>query len=107
MLPGPITAEDFSDASKREGWKREKGMFVLQFHSDLHQQTRVDVFIEEPVDFDAEYKAAYEAEIATGLPLRILRLESLIRMKEATGRSKDIEDVQQLLWSKELRRHDA
>ena len=103
----PITANDFADASNRARWKREKAMFVLQFHSDLHRQTRVDVFVEEPFDFDAEYTAAFQGEIAPGLPVRILRLEALIRMKEATGRSKDIEDVQYLLWSKEMRRDDT
>lgn len=103
----PITAEDFSDASKRAGWKREKGMFVLQFYSNLHQHTRIDVFSEEPFDFDAEYTAAFQSEVAPGLPVRILRLESLIRMKEATGRSKDMEDVQHLLWSKRISRDDT
>jgi hypothetical protein len=79
----------------------------LQFYSDLHRQTRVDVFVEEPFDFNAEYAAAYEAEVAPELPVRILRLESLIRMKEATGRSKDLEDVRHLLWSSKLRRDDT
>jgi predicted nucleotidyltransferase len=102
----PITADEFTEASNRARWKREKGMFVLQFHSDLHRQTRVDVFVEEPFDFDAEHSAAFQAEITPELPVRILRLEALIRMKEATGRSKDIDDVQHLLWSKETRRND-
>jgi Uncharacterised nucleotidyltransferase len=102
----PITADDFSEASNRARWKREKGMFVLQFHSDLHRQTRVDVFVEEPFDFDVEYTAAFQSEIAPELQIRILRLESLIRMKKATGRSKDIEDVRHLSWSKEMRRDD-
>jgi hypothetical protein len=65
------------------------------------------MFIEEPFDFDAEYLTAFVAEVAPALPVRILKLESLIRMKEATGRSKDIEDVQHLLWSKEVRRDDT
>ncbi len=63
----PLTADDFSEASNRARWKREKGMFVLQFHSDLHRQTRVDVFVEEPFDFDVEYTAAFQGEIAPEL----------------------------------------
>jgi hypothetical protein len=101
----PVTAEDFGDASKRERWKQKKGMFVVQFYSDLHPQMRVDVFIEEPFDFDAEYASAYQAEVAAGLPVRILRLESLIRMKEVAGREKTSE-----MWDicdGEMRRDDA
>jgi len=42
---------------------------------------------------------------AVGEPQHFLYF--LIRMKEATGRSKDIEDVQHLRWSEEMRRDDA
>lgn len=103
----PVTADDFIDVSNRERWKREKGMFVLQFYSDLHRQMRVDLFVEEPFDFDAEYASAYETQLAPGLSVRILCLESLIRMKETAGRTRDLEDIRHLRWSEEMRRDDS
>jgi hypothetical protein len=44
--------------SYKEGWVRDKGMQVLQFWSDAHRETSVDVFVTEPFNFDAEYASA-------------------------------------------------
>jgi hypothetical protein len=86
----PITATQFADADLRAEWIRDKGMRVLTFHSDLHRETPVDVFISEPFDFEQEYESALAQEIALGLPIRIVRLEALLRMKTAAGRSQDL-----------------
>ena len=51
------------------------------------------------------WNTAYED--CPGIARAHLRLEALIRMKEATGRSKALENVQHSLWSKELRRVDT
>ena len=48
----PVTAEGFSDKAQRELWIEEKGMQVLNFFSDQHKATSVDVFVTEPFDFD-------------------------------------------------------
>ena len=47
----PITAEQFADADLRRRWIRDKGMRVLNFFSDRHRETNVDVFVVEPFDF--------------------------------------------------------
>lgn len=52
----PITAEQFADAELRERLVREKGMQVLQFWSDRHQETPIDVFAREPFSFDADIR---------------------------------------------------
>ncbi len=92
----PITAAEFAKPQKRDEWKREKGMLVLQFHSDVHRQTRVDIFTEEPFDFETEWAAAFQQTLPGETMVPILRLESLLRMKEAAGRPKDLEDVKHL-----------
>ena len=52
----PVTAAQFADATTREGWVRDKGMQVLQFWSDAHRETPVDMFVQEPFDFEDEYR---------------------------------------------------
>jgi hypothetical protein len=37
----PITVEQFADAGLRKSWIREKGMLVLNFHSNEHNETAV------------------------------------------------------------------
>ena len=92
----PVPAREFADPTIRESWRREKNMVVFQLHSDQHRETRIDLFVTEPFDFDAEYSSALVGEFAPGLSVRFVRMEALIKMKEATGREKDQQDVRQL-----------
>lgn len=92
----PVTADGFADRALRQRWIEENGMQVLNFHSDRHRETPVDVFVEEPFDFEEEYRLALVQEIAPGRPVRILRLETLLRLKEEAGRPQDLADVAEL-----------
>jgi hypothetical protein len=94
----PVTASQFADATQRQRWIEEKGMQVLNFFSDCHRETSVDVFVYEPFDFEREYERALVGEIAPGLPARFVSISTLIRMKEAAGRPRDLDDVQHLRW---------
>lgn len=92
----PVPAGDLADAAIRETWVREKHMVVFALQSELHRETNVDIFVAEPFDFDEEYDNALTGDILPGVPLRFVRLETLVRMKEAAGRAKDLEDIRQL-----------
>lgn len=100
----PIQVDQFSDAEQRNRWRREKGMQVLNFYSDRHPETSVDLFVYEPFDFAAEYQNALAAELRPGLPVRFVSIPTLIRMKEAAGRPRDQDDIQHLRWLLEDRR---
>jgi hypothetical protein len=58
----------------------------------------VDVFVYEPFDFEQEYERALAGEIAPGLPAYFVSIPTLIRMKEAAGRPRDLDDIQHLRW---------
>jgi len=92
----PVSAQDFADAGIREGWIRDKRMIVFQLHSEQHRETRIDLFVAEPFDFDREYEQALVGDLFGGLQLRFVGIDTLIRMKETAGRAKDKEDVRQL-----------
>lgn len=92
----PVTAEGFGDAAQRRRWTEEKGMVVLTFHSDQHRETPIDIFVNEPFDFDEEYRNALVEEIAPGIPVRILRLSTLLRLKQDAGRPQDLADIAEL-----------
>ncbi len=92
----PVPAVDFADPEKRQAWIRDKHLVVFQLHSDRHPETRIDLFVSEPFDFDLEYDRALTGKLLPGLEVRFVRLETLLRMKEAADREKDREDVRQL-----------
>jgi hypothetical protein len=92
----PITAEQFGDAEKRRVLLDEKQMQVLNFWSDRHRETPVDVFVAEPFDFAAEYEGALLEELAPGVNVRIISLPTLLQMKKLAGRPKDLADIDEL-----------
>lgn len=92
----PITADGFADAELRERWIREKNMRVLQFWSDHHRETPLDVFVQAPFAFDEEYARALVKELGDAGPVRFVSLRTLIRMKESAGRPEDRIDIEHL-----------
>lgn len=103
----PIGAEDFAVPENRRVWQEEKGMIVLNFSSERHPATRLDIFVDEPFEFASEYAASAKGELRPGLDVRFVSIPTLIRMKQAANRSKDIDDIQHLRWIQEDRdRHD-
>ena len=102
----PVTAEQFADEAHARRI-REKGMQVLNFQSDLHRPFTVDVFVTEPFDFDREYEAAMQGEVAPGLTVRFVSIPALIAMKQLANRPRDLDDIEHLrLILEEKRRNE-
>lgn len=97
----PITADQFADPDLRQTLYEEKGMRVLQFWSDEHSETPVDVFVRQPFAFAEEYERADARELPGVGDVRIVSLETLIRMKEEADRPEDREDVRHLRMRRE------
>lgn len=77
----PIVPINAADSGKRSAWVQEKGMTVLNFWSEQHRDTPVDVFVTEPFDFDAEYGRALVKRLGS-IEVRFVSIPCLIRMKE-------------------------
>jgi hypothetical protein len=92
----PVNAEQFADEAQRARWIRDKGMQVLNFASDRHRPVTVDVFVSEPFDFDNEYEAAMQGELAPGLTVRFVSISTLIAMKQLANRPRDLDDIEHL-----------
>lgn len=92
----PVTADAFADAAQRARWIAEKGMVVLSLRSEQEPGTPVDLLVTEPFDFEEEYRRSMIEEIAPGVPLRIVRRETRVRLTLAAGRPQDLADVAQL-----------
>jgi len=92
----PVTAAQFADARQRGEWIEQKHMQVLNFHSERHRETSVDVFVTEPFDFENEYRASLSGEVATGVRVRFVSIPTLIAMKELAGRPRDRDDIEHL-----------
>lgn len=92
----PVPLHSFADRRNRESWRREKNMTVFSlWHAD-HPGFAVDLFVEEPFDFDAVYRRALRVPLQ-GLQATVVSRDDLVAMKRATGRAQDLEDVAALI----------
>jgi hypothetical protein len=102
----PVTADDFAQQEQRERWRQEKNMLALNFFNPALPGVAVDVFVYEPFDFETEYDAALEGEIAPNLVARFASIRALIEMKMKSSRARDIDDLNHLLLLQENISHE-
>jgi predicted nucleotidyltransferase len=99
----PVDPLQFADEQIRNRWREEKGMLVFQVINSDRPDTRIDLFVTEPFDFQQEFAAAERQDVA-GIPAPVLRLETLIAMKKQVGRGQDLLDVAELTKISENRK---
>jgi Nucleotidyl transferase AbiEii toxin, Type IV TA system len=92
----PVTAEEFADPKNRARWAKTKKMTVLQFWSDRHRETPVDIFVTEPFDFEAEYRIALLENLSPKIPVRFVSIGTLIKLKTKANRAEDKIDIKNL-----------
>jgi hypothetical protein len=92
----PVTAAMLADPAQRGALIASKAMVVLAFASDAHPETPVDLFAEMPFDFRSEHAASVVAMVAPDVPVRVVRLSTLLAMKRAAARPQDLADVHEL-----------
>jgi len=92
----PVTAADFADPEKRKNWIETKHMQVLSLQSQEFSETTIDIFVTEPFNFDEAYKSATTADLAPDINFRLVNIPTLIKMKQESGRAKDLDDIEHL-----------
>ncbi|MEY2536741.1 MAG: hypothetical protein QOG67_481 [Verrucomicrobiota bacterium] len=99
----PVDASEFADHKVREKWIQEKQMIVFQMRNQEPQSTRLDIFVDEPFEFDEQFAKAKWENVA-GIASPILCLEELLRMKRDSGRPQDLADIEELILIRENRK---
>lgn len=79
-------------------------MLVLQFWSDQHRETKLDVFIEHPFDFDKEWSECHLVE-DNGTQFRYATIPTLIEIKQRAGRDQDLRDIKELTLIADIMKH--
>lgn len=92
----PVDANDFANPINRQIWITTKNMQVLSLQSQQHPETTIDIFVNEPFDFDLEYKTSTIAELTNDISFNIVNIPALIKMKQLAGRAKDLDDIEHL-----------
>jgi hypothetical protein len=91
----PVPLHAFANPEQRERWRREKGLIVFSLWSPKLPGFSVDLFAEEPFDFDVVHARAVRARLDRGEAVLIAKPD-LIAMKRRAGRPLDLDDVDAL-----------
>jgi predicted nucleotidyltransferase len=96
----PVPLSSFADPQNRQTWHRERNMTVFSLWHPDHPGFAVDLFVQEPFDFDSVYARALRVPLE-GLEVTVISREDLLAMKRAAGRPRDLEDIKALTESAE------
>lgn len=88
----PVPLRSFADPQIRESWRQEKNMTVFSLWHPEHPGFALDLFVQEPFDFDAVYSRALRVPLQ-GLEAAVISRDDLVDMKRAAGRARDLEDI--------------
>jgi hypothetical protein len=92
----PVAIDLFANPQIRQQWIREKGLTVFALFSPAHETVDIDLFVEDPFDFEKAYCAAVRFEVAPNLSATFAGLEELLFLKRQAGRPKDLIDLEHL-----------
>jgi hypothetical protein len=95
----PVRIEEFADPGKRKDWIANKNMKAFNMVNPAWAIREIDVLIDSPVDY-ASAERGKTVIMIQGVPVPIVGIDDLIRMKEHTDRQQDAADIRSL---KELR----
>lgn len=98
----PVVPGELVSREKREEWIREKGAVVFTFVDPKTPLKHVDIFLVNPTDFEDAYARRQLIPVGDTV-ISTVSLDTLIRMKEAAGRPRDLEDVRHLKMVRALR----
>ena len=93
LAPVPMNA--FADPANRASWARDRNMTVFSLWHPRHQGLAIDLFVQEPFDFESTYLRAATIELKEE-KVTVIGLNDLIKMKEASRRDQDLLDLQAL-----------
>lgn len=91
----PVEAIEFADPAKRQQWREEKNMLVFSMRDPKDDFRRVDLFVEEPIEFSEllERSVLQPLESTTA---RVASIPDLIELKSRAGRPIDVDDISAL-----------
>lgn len=91
----PVAASSFADPQTRRTWITEKGMRVFSLWNPNVPTLEVDLFVDEPFDFDTVYARSIKVKLDV-TETRVIALEDLIALKQQAGRHQDLADIEAL-----------
>lgn len=91
----PVEPLAFTDPAIRRQWVLEKGMRVFSMWDPANPMREVDLFAENPIDFEALWERSELIQLSQTV-VRVASIADLIQLKRLAGRPQDLADIEAL-----------
>lgn len=98
----PVDPRDLIDPDIRRQWREQKHMMVFSFYQISTPYHQVDIFLENPINFEDTY-GRKEIMNAEGLEVPVIAIDHLILMKSLADRKQDKADIEALEAVKKIK----
>ncbi len=88
----PINLESFIDSKSRKDAVDNKNMIVYSYYNQINNFMQLDVLLDVPLSFDEMWSRKSEVN-SGGVPIYLVSVEDLIKMKEYSNRIQDRDDI--------------
>jgi len=86
----PVDPMGLADSNTRNDWIKNKNMKALNFYRDTEE---VDLVVDTPVKYEEAQKTVFTVR---NINYPVVSKEDLIKMKEASNRHHDVDDIKKL-----------
>ncbi len=97
----PVNIEDFAVAQIRTTWIAEKNMKVFSVYNRIDPLEHIDVKIDSPENIERYIEQSVRL-VAGDVEISVVNIDDLIRLKQESGRERDLLDIRALRRIKEL-----
>jgi len=91
----PVDVGELADPAVRARWVEERGMRVFSLWDPGDPLRSVDVFVENPIDFEELWERSVRVDLE-GIRTQIASIEHLIHLKRLADRPQDRADIEAL-----------
>jgi len=91
----PVNVMDFADREKRDEWIATKNMKAFNLVNAKWALSEIDIIIDAPIEYSKAHQRARKITVQ-GVPIPVISIDDLIKMKKAAGRELDKADIQYL-----------
>ena len=97
----PVKPEELADSEKVRDWIDNRNLKAFSFNHGTDPFKVVDILLDHPLNFD-QARRRRSVRSVRDIEIYLASMDDLIEMKEQSGRSQDISDVEMLRKVKEI-----
>jgi hypothetical protein len=91
----PVSPDDLANPDKVKDWIENKNLKAFSFYHKKDNYKVIDIVLVHPLDFEMSFKNR-TVKKAKDIDIYLASIDDLIKMKEFSGRTQDLSDIEML-----------